>query len=451
MKVMLMFFTMITILVVMPLTYGQTYLVSGVVVDSGGPGYFETPNDGWPVYLKQGGQYIDSTYTLDYQYTFSGLENGEYIVAAVRVIRIFDDDNEVERIRYVRDSIVVTVNGGDLIDQNIAFHGYPEVTGNNINTISDFRALLAYFRGHINTFDSSLQLYGDYLADHTLVGSDLIYLNDILNRTHPPFYIFNDPHIVEQAIWLSDPAEPDSIFIMHNIPCPYQGLEGCIDIYFSGDDSLHSFLVPIVLPEAFTYDEHRPISFYNIPEGWSKPIWIYQDYPNPENTSITIGGFSGAYHITLNLPLDLPLHIASIPIIISDEAENDTYYKVEIGIDSIQACSQFFGIKYGAGEFIPAVSIDSVLVGHTCSYIPGDINDNGYLSGNDVTYGIQYLKGIGNPPPEICFNDSTQSCLFAAADANGNCRISGSDITYLVSYFKGIHGSILWCPWTPPE
>lgn len=86
----------------------------------------------------------------------------------------------------------------------------------------------------------------------------------------------------------------------------------------------------------------------------------------------------------------------------------------------------------------------------SCNYVPGDINGDGNVMGNDVTYGVCYFKGLGAPPPDSCWNDSTTRWLYSAGDANGNCQFSGSDITFLVAYFKGYNPSILWCPDTPP-
>ena len=85
-----------------------------------------------------------------------------------------------------------------------------------------------------------------------------------------------------------------------------------------------------------------------------------------------------------------------------------------------------------------------------CNYIPGDINGDGDVMGNDVTYGVRYFKGLGSQPPDSCWNDSTSSWLYSGSDTNGNCQFTGSDITFLVAYFKGYNPEILWCPQTPP-
>lgn len=72
-----------------------------------------------------------------------------------------------------------------------------------------------------------------------------------------------------------------------------------------------------------------------------------------------------------------------------------------------------------------------------CEYLSGDINGDGVRIGGDVTYGVRYFKGVGGPPPDSCYMDSTHTYLYVAGDVNGNCEFRGSDITRLVSFFKG--------------
>jgi hypothetical protein len=85
-----------------------------------------------------------------------------------------------------------------------------------------------------------------------------------------------------------------------------------------------------------------------------------------------------------------------------------------------------------------------------CSYVPGDINGDSLILGNDVTYGIRYFKGLGIPPVDSCWDDSLSRWLYVAGDVNGNCSFTGADVTYLVSYFKGYNLDILYCPRLPP-
>jgi hypothetical protein len=73
----------------------------------------------------------------------------------------------------------------------------------------------------------------------------------------------------------------------------------------------------------------------------------------------------------------------------------------------------------------------------SCEYMLGDINGDGQRLGGDVTYGVRYFKGTGNPPPDSCYLDSTSVYLYVTGDVNGNCEFRGSDITRLVAFFKG--------------
>jgi len=84
-----------------------------------------------------------------------------------------------------------------------------------------------------------------------------------------------------------------------------------------------------------------------------------------------------------------------------------------------------------------------------CEYIPGDINSDGQRMGGDVTFGVRFFKGLGTPPLDSCYMDSTGTYLYVAGDVNGNCEFRGSDITKLVAYFKGTSG-VAYCHFFPP-
>jgi len=85
-----------------------------------------------------------------------------------------------------------------------------------------------------------------------------------------------------------------------------------------------------------------------------------------------------------------------------------------------------------------------------CDFVPGDVNGDGIVIGNDVTYGVAFLVLGGPRPPDSCFNENTNSWLYSAADANGDCAFLGSDITYLIQYFIGNNPPPQFCPYTPP-
>jgi hypothetical protein len=86
-----------------------------------------------------------------------------------------------------------------------------------------------------------------------------------------------------------------------------------------------------------------------------------------------------------------------------------------------------------------------------CSYVPGDINNNGTANGIDIVYAVSYLKGTGNLPPVDCGGICPEtSPFYAAGDVNGNCAFNGLDITYFVRYLKLQVPSLLYCADCPP-
>ena len=99
-------------------------------------------------------------------------------------------------------------------------------------------------------------------------------------------------------------------------------------------------------------------------------------------------------------------------------ANGDYYWKV-------RARNEFGWSDYSQARSF-GVNVDTGIV-----YVVGDVNHNGILNGVDVVYFVNYLKGVGPPPPlEI-------NGFYPEADANGNCLVNGVDVVYLVNYFKG--------------
>lgn len=89
--------------------------------------------------------------------------------------------------------------------------------------------------------------------------------------------------------------------------------------------------------------------------------------------------------------------------------------------------------------------------GPSCIYVPGDINGNGDANGVDVTYAVNYLKGIGPQPPVECPDcPNPGENLFAAGDVNGTCQFNGVDVTYYVNFLKGIGPALAFCQSCPP-
>jgi hypothetical protein len=93
--------------------------------------------------------------------------------------------------------------------------------------------------------------------------------------------------------------------------------------------------------------------------------------------------------------------------------------------------------------------IDMVL-SFPCDFIPGDINGDELVTGNDLTYLVNYLRSMGPHPPDSCYNTNAGAWLYSAADVNGDCAVTGNDPTYLVNFFRGSENHPTFCQYTPP-
>jgi hypothetical protein len=94
--------------------------------------------------------------------------------------------------------------------------------------------------------------------------------------------------------------------------------------------------------------------------------------------------------------------------------------------------------------------MDMQLVSAGCDYVVGDVNGSDSYNGLDITYGVNYFKGSGDP---MCPFGSCPippcDAFFYCGDVNGSCGYNGLDITYGVNYFKGGSGPIS-CGDCPP-
>ena len=102
-----------------------------------------------------------------------------------------------------------------------------------------------------------------------------------------------------------------------------------------------------------------------------------------------------------------------------------------------------------AVEYRATTIVDMVMV-YPCDYLPGDINGDGHVIGSDVTFGVNFFRGVGPHPPDSCFNANSGSWLYSAGDVNGDCGFISSDITYLVNFFRGVNTELHFCQFTPP-
>ncbi|MCP4569556.1 MAG: hypothetical protein GY841_18420 [FCB group bacterium] len=78
------------------------------------------------------------------------------------------------------------------------------------------------------------------------------------------------------------------------------------------------------------------------------------------------------------------------------------------------------------------------------SYIPGDVNSDGVVDNNDVTYLQGFLYGGPAPPYSV------PGPFYPSADANGDCAVGLTDLTYLTAYVNGTGPAPTYCPAYPP-
>ena len=78
------------------------------------------------------------------------------------------------------------------------------------------------------------------------------------------------------------------------------------------------------------------------------------------------------------------------------------------------------------------------------SYIPGDIDHDGDVDVDDVTYLYNWIYGVGPPPPYVVGG------FYPAADVNGDCVIDLSDLVALTSYVNTGTPALVYCPTYPP-
>ena len=165
------------------------------------------------------------------------------------------------------------------------------------------------------------------------------------------------------------------------------------------------------------------------------------------------GAIAGAVLDSLNFPLpDVEIELMTADI--SDSTNAQGYYNIENLVPG------FYDIKFSHEGFMDT-TVDNVPINPNetttlnislragCRYVVGDANGNGAFNGIDVSYSVNYLKGLGDPPSEICVCPYHGS-LFAAADANGDCRFNGLDVIYSVNYLKGWGRRPSGCPDCPP-
>jgi len=142
---------------------------------------------------------------------------------------------------------------------------------------------------------------------------------------------------------------------------------------------------------------------------------------------------------------NLPADSGDILLLYFDVSPEYQLGRTRIEVSEITAVDAYL-------EYDSVTVIDGYIdVGSVCEYIVGDINNNGDANGVDVTYAVNYLKGLGPAPPNICYDcPSSGQELFSAGDVNGNCQFNGVDVTYYVNYLKGLGPNLGFCADCPP-
>jgi hypothetical protein len=95
-----------------------------------------------------------------------------------------------------------------------------------------------------------------------------------------------------------------------------------------------------------------------------------------------------------------------------------------------------------------AVAIINIANLPICSLTMGDANGDSTFNALDISYIVNYFKGIGIPPSAYC-SCPPLSQLWAGADINGNCQFNGIDVQYGVNSLKGIGPLPRFCPNCP--
>lgn len=98
-------------------------------------------------------------------------------------------------------------------------------------------------------------------------------------------------------------------------------------------------------------------------------------------------------------------------------------------------------MPYSGGPISTLIEWAIIICPDTCAFqYPGDVNNDGTLNTNDLTYLINYINKVGPPPP-----------IQANADPDGNCCVDTMDVKYLASFlFAGGPAPVICTCVNPP-
>lgn len=260
----------------------------------------------------------------------------------------------------------------------------------------------------------------DMDSDQTKLSiNDLVLFNYCYNSTEPAFYGSNPAN---------DTLRIQSAYVDY-------GEELSLPIYLTTHDTLLDFQAyiladpDIIIIDSVVFSGEITMAqtlVSGFPHILSLPHGDYS-LPGPSNWILP-----GTYHL------------GDIVGRVHPDIQDETDATVEFGNDSTYLT--YTGLANGT--YIEPVLINSVIhIGSDVyEYFPGDANMFAgqwppQLLGNDVTYLVNYFRGITLP----CLLDG----FWASADFNGDCSIIGSDVTVMVRYFRGL-GPVMYCIDYPP-
>lgn len=110
----------------------------------------------------------------------------------------------------------------------------------------------------------------------------------------------------------------------------------------------------------------------------------------------------------------------------------------------IDGCyGHLWGMQDGVRGVVPTQTYGGLYF-TTCSFVPGDANNDQVFNGVDITFSVDFFKGFGPEPPAEC-DCPPHGTVKVAADINGDCQFNGIDIVYGVNFLKGLGPAARGC------
>lgn len=179
-------------------------------------------------------------------------------------------------------------------------------------------------------------------------------------------------------------------------------------------------------------------------DGSNQDIWVHTNcgVPNKMFYLLAEGGTYNDIYVE-GIEIENAMDIIAI-------ANTDHYWDDSTNFDRARKGSVKVALDLGHSDWAIQVSAAWKAVNVRCPYIPGDSNNNGRVTGADITYLVAFINGSQT-------SEQHQECLRPngillqpAMDYNGSCSIDPADIIVGVNYFKGFGGEPQYCPEFPP-